>query len=93
MLSPLLEQGYILRPLSALLLLVASIAASLAAVAGTEVRATVLSIGDGDTIRVQPGANRITIRLACIYAREMEGFPMASSPAAICRAGCWWAPA
>ena len=33
--------------------------------------ATVLSIGDGDTIRVQQGEQRITVRLACIDAPEM----------------------
>ncbi|WP_094555557.1 thermonuclease family protein [Synechococcus sp. 1G10] len=37
--------------------------------------ATVLSIGDGDTIRVQQGAKRITIRLACIDAPEMAQAP------------------
>ncbi len=41
------------------------------AVAAPEVRATVLSIGDGDTIRVQQGQQRITVRLACIDAPEM----------------------
>jgi endonuclease YncB( thermonuclease family) len=29
------------------------------------VMATVLSIGNGDTIRVQKGQQRITVRLAC----------------------------
>ena len=43
--------------------------------AGPEVRATVLSIGDGNTIRVQQGAKRITIRLACIDAPEMAQAP------------------
>lgn len=43
--------------------------------AGPEVRATVLSIGDGDTIRVQQGGKRITIRLACIDAPEMAQAP------------------
>jgi endonuclease YncB( thermonuclease family) len=37
--------------------------------------ATVLSIGDGDTIRVQQGGKRITIRLACIDAPEMAQPP------------------
>ncbi len=64
-----------LRPLAALLLAVASIAASPTAVAGTGVRATVLSIGDGDTIRVHQGKQRITIRLACIDAPEMAQAP------------------
>ena len=64
-----------LRPLTTLLLAVASIAASPAAMAATEVRATVLSIGDGDTIRVQQGQQRLTIRLACIDAPEMVQAP------------------
>ncbi len=45
------------------------------ALAGPEVRATVLSIGDGDTIRVQQGQQRVTIRLACIDAPEMAQAP------------------
>ena len=72
-----------LRPLAALLLAVAMaqmapmapMAISPAAVAGPEVRATVLSIGDGDTIRVQQGQQRLTIRLACIDAPEMAQAP------------------
>ncbi|PZV24970.1 MAG: nuclease [Cyanobium sp.] len=39
------------------------------------IRATVLSIGDGDTIRVQQGQQRITVRLACIDAPEMAQAP------------------
>ena len=64
-------------PLAALLLAVAMAmaATSPAAVAGPEVRATVLSIGDGDTIRVQQGQQRLTIRLACIDAPEMAQAP------------------
>jgi endonuclease YncB( thermonuclease family) len=52
--------------LAALLLAMAMTmaATSSGALAGTEVRATVLSIGDGDTIRVQQGQQRLTIRLA-----------------------------
>ena len=64
-----------LRPLAALLLAMASTTASQAALAGPEIRATVLSIGDGDTIRVQQGQQRITIRLACIDAPEMAQAP------------------
>ncbi|WP_233130351.1 thermonuclease family protein [Synechococcus sp. 1G10] len=55
------------RPLTALLLAVAITPAALfplPAVAGPEVRATVISIGDGDTIR-----------LACIDAPEMAQAP------------------
>ena len=33
--------------------------------------ATVLSIGDGDTLRVDDRGKRLTIRLACIDAPEM----------------------
>jgi tetratricopeptide (TPR) repeat protein len=64
-----------LRPLTALLLVVASIAASPAALANTEVRATVLSIGDGDTIRVHQCQQRITIRLACTDAPKTSQAP------------------
>ena len=66
-----------LRPLAALLLAVAMapMAVSPEAVAGPEVRATVLSIGDGDTIRVLQGQRQITIRLACIDAPEMAQAP------------------
>ena len=39
------------------------------------IRATVLSIGDGDTIRVQQGGKRLTIRLACIDAPELAQAP------------------
>lgn len=38
-------------------------------------RATVLSIGDGDTIRVQQGMQMLTVRLACIDAPEMAQAP------------------
>lgn len=38
-------------------------------------RATVLSVGDGDTLRVQAGGRAITIRLACIDAPEMAQRP------------------
>jgi endonuclease YncB( thermonuclease family) len=66
-----------LRPLAALLLAVAMapMAVSPVAAAGPEVLATVLSIGDGDTIRVQQGGKQITIRLACIDAPEMAQAP------------------
>lgn len=45
------------------------------ALAVADGRATVLSIGDGDTIRVQQGARRITVRLACIDAPELDQAP------------------
>jgi endonuclease YncB( thermonuclease family) len=46
-----------------------------ATVAAAEDRATVLSIGDGDTIRVQQGQQLITVRIACIDAPEMAQAP------------------
>jgi endonuclease YncB( thermonuclease family) len=63
----------LIHPLLLALFLVVSIAS--AAIAGTDVRATGLSIGDGDTIRVQQGQQRLTIRLACINAPEMAQAP------------------
>jgi len=64
-------------PLAALLLAVAMTmaATSSGTFAGPVGRATVLSIGDGDTIRVLQGQQRITIRLACIDAPEMAQAP------------------
>jgi endonuclease YncB( thermonuclease family) len=43
--------------------------------AGPAGAATVLSVGDGDTIRVSDGAKRLTIRLACIDAPETAQKP------------------
>ncbi|MFS6826150.1 thermonuclease family protein [Cyanobium sp. ATX-6F1] len=43
--------------------------------ANQQASATVLSIGDGDTIRLQHGQQRITVRLACIDAPEMAQAP------------------
>jgi endonuclease YncB( thermonuclease family) len=37
--------------------------------------ATVLSVGDGDTLRVRQGGRSITVRLACIDAPEMAQRP------------------
>lgn len=45
-----------------------------------QARATVLSIGDGDTIRVLQGQQRLTIRLACIDL----GLRAPPTPAATC---------
>ncbi|MCU0530192.1 MAG: micrococcal nuclease-like nuclease, partial [Cyanobium sp. Prado107] len=36
---------------------------------------TVVSIGDGDTLRVRQGQRTITVRLACIDATEMAQQP------------------
>ena len=38
-------------------------------------RATVLSVGDGDTLRVRMGAEQRTVRLACIDAPELSQTP------------------
>ena len=43
--------------------------------AGPAGAATVLSVGDGDTLRVADGPQRLTIRLACIDAPEMAQAP------------------
>ena len=43
--------------------------------AGPTGAATVLSVGDGDTIRVSDGGRRLTIRLACIDAPETAQRP------------------
>ena len=43
--------------------------------AGPATAATVLSVGDGDTIRVSDGPQRLTIRLACIDAPETAQAP------------------
>ena len=53
-----------LAPLALLLLL-----------AGPATAATVLSVGDGDTIRVSDGGKRLTIRMACIDAPETAQRP------------------
>ena len=49
--------------------------------AGHATAATVLSVGDGDTLRVVDGGKRLTIRLACIDAPETAQRPYgAASP-------------
>lgn len=47
----------------------------LAVLAGPASAATVLSVGDGDTLRVSDGGRRLTIRLACIDAPETAQRP------------------
>jgi len=41
--------------------------------------ATVLSVGDGDTLRVVDGSKRLTIRMACIDASETAQRPYGSA--------------
>ena len=47
----------------------------LALLAGPVSAATVVSVGDGDTLRVMEGAQRVTVRLACIDAPETAQRP------------------
>ena len=58
-----------IRPFSLLALLLAAPASA----------ATVLSVGDGDTIRVMEGSQRLTIRLACIDAPETAQRPFGAA--------------
>jgi endonuclease YncB( thermonuclease family) len=39
------------------------------------IAARVVSVGDGDTLRVEDGGKKITIRVACIDAPEMAQAP------------------
>ena len=43
--------------------------------AGPAGAATVVSVGDGDTMRVREGGRQLTIRLACIDAPEIAQKP------------------
>jgi endonuclease YncB( thermonuclease family) len=43
------------------------------------IRATVLSIGDGDTLRVREGSRTLNVRLACIDAPESSQAPHGAS--------------
>ena len=45
--------------------------------------ATVVSVGDGDTIRVSEGSRRITVRLACIDAPESSQRPWGARSTAL----------
>ena len=57
------------------LAVLAALACFTPAIAQADFRARVVSIGDGDTIRVRHGAKLETIRLACIDAPEMAQVP------------------
>lgn len=61
-------------------------AADPAAAQQTPVTATVLSIGDGDTLRVSQGERAITVRLACIDAPEIAQSPWGARSRADLRA-------
>lgn len=52
-----------------------SVAAPVGVQETSAIPATVLSIGDGDTLRVKQGERTITVRLACIDAPEMAQSP------------------
>lgn len=56
-------------------LLVAALLSGGMAEARPQRQATVLSIGDGDTIRVRQGSRQRTVRLACIDAPELAQRP------------------
>ena len=45
--------------------------------------ATVVSVGDGDTIRVSEGSRRFTVRLACIDAPESSQRPWGARSTAL----------
>jgi endonuclease YncB( thermonuclease family) len=58
------------RPAAFLALLTLPLLSPLAAAA-----ATVVSVGDGDTLRVMDGGRNVTIRVACIDAPETAQAP------------------
>jgi len=47
--------------------------------------ATVLSIGDGDTLRVREGSRILNVRLACMMRPKAVRQPMAPEPECSCR--------
>ncbi|WP_373529681.1 thermonuclease family protein [Nostoc sp.] len=51
-------------------------------VVANNLTATIVSVGDGDTIRVKTGNKTVTIRLACIDAPEMKQNPWGQQSAA-----------
>ncbi|MBD1824389.1 thermonuclease family protein [Cyanobacteria bacterium FACHB-DQ100] len=58
-----------------LLSAIASLIISPAAIAQSRTPATILSVGDGDTVRVKEGNRTVTVRLSCIDAPEMAQRP------------------
>ena len=74
-LMPLLQRSLVLFAMA--MAASVSLTAGTPAVAATAIsyRATVLSVGDGDTLRVSTGGRAITIRLACIDAPETAQSP------------------
>ncbi|MCP9787204.1 thermonuclease family protein [Cyanobium sp. N5-Cardenillas] len=52
-----------------------ALCASVLLLAGPAAAATVVSVGDGDTLRVEDGGKKVTIRLACIDAPETAQAP------------------
>jgi endonuclease YncB( thermonuclease family) len=59
----------------------------LALLTGPATAATVLSVGDGDTFRVVEGSQRLTIRMACIDAPDIEPRPEGSGRPGLPRSG------
>ncbi|MFN6559536.1 MAG: thermonuclease family protein [Nostoc sp. ChiSLP01] len=51
-------------------------------VVANNINVTVISVGDGDTIRVKTGNKTVTVRLACIDAPEMKQSPWGQQSAA-----------
>ncbi len=58
--------------------------------AGPEVHTTLLSIGNGDTIRTA-GQQRLTVRLACFEGPEMAQDPARKTPKAFQKRQPLWA--
>ena len=56
--------------------------------AGASPRATVISIGDGDTIRVRMNGKPITVRLSCIDAPETAQRPYGQNAGNTYSNGC-----
>lgn len=67
------------RPLSRFLVSLVPLLVLTSWVGATAKAATVISVGDGDTLRVLEGGQRVTIRLACIDAPETAQAPYGSA--------------